>query len=78
LSNALRGRFCLLTRDRVYDETALEALIKMEVACRLGLESLPRLPKESADKLRQLIEGFCDVTERELERLKPGYKREGT
>jgi hypothetical protein len=77
LNNALRGRFCVLTRDHAYDETALEALIKMEVACRLCLESLPRLPKESAGELQQLIEDLCNVTERELERLKPGYKRKG-
>jgi hypothetical protein len=30
-----------------YDEKTLEALIKIEVACRLALESLPKLPNET-------------------------------
>jgi hypothetical protein len=43
----------------------------MEVACRLGLESLPELPPETEDALRKPIETLCEVTERELERLQP-------
>jgi hypothetical protein len=54
------------------DETRLQALIKMEVACRLALESLPELPRETEDALREPIETLCKVTERELERLRPG------
>jgi hypothetical protein len=54
------------------DETRLEALIKLEVACRLSLESLPKLPPETEDVLREPIETLCEVTGRELERLKPG------
>lgn len=46
----------------------------MEVACRIGLESLPHLPKESEEALREPIETLCRRTERELERLSPGYK----
>jgi hypothetical protein len=46
----------------------------MEVACRIGLESLPQLPKESEEALRGPIEMLCRATERELERLSPGYK----
>ena len=53
----------------------LEALIKMEVACRLALESLPRLPQETEDALRRHIETLCEVTERELTRLKPDFVR---
>ena len=47
----------------------------MEVACRIGLESLRQLPKESEDALREPIETLCRMTEREVERLSPGYKR---
>jgi hypothetical protein len=54
------------------DETRLQALIKMEVACRLALESLPELPRETEDALREPIETLCKVTEGELERLRPG------
>jgi hypothetical protein len=60
------------------EETRLEALIKLEVACRLALESLPHLPRETEDVLREPIETLCGVTERELERIKPGQlNREG-
>jgi hypothetical protein len=47
----------------------MQALIKMEVACRLALESLPELPRETEEALRQPIEILCDITGRELERL---------
>jgi hypothetical protein len=53
-------------------EIRLDALIKLEVACRLAIESLPKLPSETEDTLRKPIETLCEVTERELERLKPG------
>jgi len=55
-----------------FDESKLNALIKMEVACRLALESLPELPRETEDALREPIDTLCKVTERELERLNPG------
>jgi len=61
--------------DRAYDDQTLQALIKMEVACRIGLESLPQLPKESEDALREPIETLCRTTQRVVERLSPGYKR---
>ena len=55
-----------------FDESNLNALIKMEVACLLALESLPALPPETEDALREPIDTLCKVTERELERLNPG------
>jgi hypothetical protein len=58
-----------------HDEKTVEALIKMEVACRLALESLPKLPNETEQALRHHIETLCEVTERELKRLQPGYTR---
>jgi hypothetical protein len=58
-----------------YDDKTLDALIKMEVACRLALESLPALPTETEQALRGHIETLCEVTERELTRLQPGYAR---
>jgi hypothetical protein len=58
-----------------YDEKTLEALIKMEVACRLALESLSKLPKETEQALRRHIETLCELTERELKRLQPAYTR---
>jgi hypothetical protein len=44
----------------------------MEVACRLALESLPELPRETEEALRRPIEILCTVTGRELERIQPG------
>jgi hypothetical protein len=58
-------------------ETRLEALIKLEVACRLALESLPKLPAETQEALREPIKNLCEVTGRELERLKPGLLDRG-
>ena len=55
-----------------FDENRLQALIKMEVACRLALESLPELPPETEDALREPIDTLCKITEREIERLRPG------
>jgi hypothetical protein len=55
-----------------FDESKLQALIKMEVACRLALESLPRLPPQTEEALREPIHTLCKITERELERLRPG------
>jgi hypothetical protein len=59
-----------------YDEKTVEALVKMEVACRLALESLTKLPNETEQALRRHIETLCEVTERELKRLQPAYTRE--
>jgi hypothetical protein len=58
--------------DLQFDESRLQALIKMEVACRLALESLPELPRETEEALREPIDALCKITERELERLRPG------
>lgn len=58
-----------------YDENTSEALIRMEVACRLALESLPRLPTETEQALRPHIETLCEVIERELKPLQPAYAR---
>jgi hypothetical protein len=57
-------------------ETRLQALIKLEVACRLALESLPELPGETEAALREPIQTLCDVTGRELEKLQPALTDE--
>ena len=59
--------------EQSYDESTTEALIKMEVACRLALESLPKIPGESGEALREPVQTLCKVIERELKRLKLGY-----
>jgi hypothetical protein len=55
-----------------FEESRLQALIKMEVACRLALESLPELPRETEEALREPIDSLCKITGREIERLRPG------
>ena len=52
-------------------ETKLQALIRMEVACQLALESLPELPPETGEKLREPIQALCTVTRDELVRIDP-------
>lgn len=54
-------------------EMNLDALIKLEVACQLALDSLAKLPPETGQRLRAPIETLCDVTRTELDRLQPGY-----
>jgi hypothetical protein len=54
------------------EERKVQALIKLEVACRLALEALPDAPAE--EELRQPIKALCEVTERELNRIRPGWK----
>jgi hypothetical protein len=68
-----RGQIATVGGDS--SQNALEALIKMEVACRLALESLPALPTQTEQALRDPIEQLCRVTERELQQLEPGFSR---
>ena len=51
----------------------MDALIKLEVACQLALDSLPKLPPDTGERLRAPIQTLCDVTRTELDRLQPGY-----
>jgi hypothetical protein len=54
-------------------ETKLQALIRMEVACQLALESLPELPPETGERLREPIKALCHVTRDELVRIEPSF-----
>jgi hypothetical protein len=70
-------QFSLIAGEAPNTEARLEALIKLEVACRLALESLPRLPAGTQEALRKPIETLCEISGRELERLKPGVLDRG-
>jgi hypothetical protein len=61
-----------LVAGEQFEESRLQALIRMKVACRLALESLPELPRETEEALREPIDTLCKITEREIERLRPG------
>lgn len=56
-------------------DAALQALIKMQVACRLALESLPALPAQAEHALRDPVEVLCRVLERELRPLQAQFTR---
>ena len=45
-------QFSFIAGEAPNTETRLEALIKLEVACRLALELLPKLPIETQEALR--------------------------
>jgi hypothetical protein len=70
-------QFALIAGEAPNTETRLEALIKLEVACRLARESLPKLPAEMQEALREPVKTLCEVSGRELERLKPGVLDRG-
>jgi len=59
------------------DEQVVEALIKLEVACRLALESMSRLPRDAETKLRGHVEALCDAVEDELRNRRPSFRRAG-
>jgi len=64
---------CWPIEDGHRTEKKLQALIKMEVACRLALESLPELPRETEQALRAPIEKLCELSGQALDRLQPGF-----
>jgi hypothetical protein len=73
LADVCRGEIDAVAGDS--RDRAREALIKMEVACRLALESLANLPTQTEQALRDPIEQLCRVTEHELQQLQPGFTR---
>jgi hypothetical protein len=52
----------------------VDALIRLEVACRLALEALPRLPDDTERALRQHVEVLCEITGKQLNQLHPGWQ----
>jgi hypothetical protein len=64
---------CPRIAAKVPDETKLQALIRMEVACQLALESLPELPPDTGERLREPIQALCEVTRDELVRIEPSF-----
>jgi hypothetical protein len=55
-------------------QKAVEALIRLEVACRLAIDALADVPSATEHELREPIEAICQVTGRELDRIKPGWR----
>lgn len=59
------------TRDRGH----IDALIRLEVACRLALAALPELPTATEEKLRDHVHTLCDLAGVELDQINPGLAR---
>jgi hypothetical protein len=49
----------------------IEALVRLEAACQLAIDALPKLPTETAKRLRKPIQELCHVTREELIRINP-------
>jgi len=49
----------------------IEALVRLEAACQLAIDALPKLPTETAKRLRQPIQELCHITREELIRMNP-------
>ena len=56
------------------NETQVEALIRLELACQLALAALPSLPTETEQTLLGPVQTLCQVTGRELDRVSPGWR----
>jgi hypothetical protein len=56
----------------------LEALVRLEAACQLAIDALPKLPAETARRLREPIRELCDITRQELIRIDPGLAKNFT
>ena len=52
----------------------VDALIRLEVACRLAVEALPGLADETEQALRSHVQALCDVTGAELDAIRPGWR----
>ncbi|HZC28486.1 MAG TPA: hypothetical protein VE269_02010 [Gaiellaceae bacterium] len=65
-------RKCCCIAD-LSDDPKVDALVRLQVACRLALEALAGLPEDTQGALREPVQELCTVTERELDALRPGW-----
>jgi hypothetical protein len=56
----------------------IEALVRLEAACQLAIDALPKLPAETAQRLREPIRDLCDITRQELIRIDPDLAKNFT
>ena len=62
-----------MSAEPVYDETALQALVRAYVACRLAIDVLPQLPDDIRAAVEEPVAALCRIVGPELERVKPGF-----
>jgi hypothetical protein len=64
--------------EPVYDDEAINALMRAYIACQLAVESLPRLP----DEIRAVVDGpirqLCDAVGPELDRVQPSARNDAS
>jgi hypothetical protein len=53
------------------EDPKIEALVRLEAACQLAIDALPKLPAETANRLREPIRELCDITRQEIIRINP-------
>jgi hypothetical protein len=56
------------------DGDKIDALIRLEVACRLALAALPELSDEIEQQLRTHVEAVCEVTGAALDEINPDWR----
>jgi hypothetical protein len=72
VSSALRAE-----SQPIADHALTETLLRLQVACELALDALPKLPRDTERELRDHVQGLCRVVERELDEIKPGWQAGG-
>jgi hypothetical protein len=59
-------------------DTKIEALVRLEAACQLAIDALPKLSPETSERLRKPIQELCHITREELIRLDPNHAKNFT
>jgi hypothetical protein len=59
-------------------DEAIDAIVRLEVACRLALDALPKLPEDTQQVLRRPLDELCRIAEQELERTGAKSSRSGS
>jgi hypothetical protein len=59
---------------RDHSTAKVDALLRLEVACRLAAAALPHLPPETEEMLREHVQVLRDVTRAELDQIRPGSR----
>ena len=58
------------------NDSAIEALVRAYIACRLAIEALPDLPADIRAAVTEPVTTLCHIVGPELDRLKPGFLEE--
>jgi hypothetical protein len=59
--------------EPVYDDDAMQALVRAYIACRLAVNALADLPADLREVIEEPVTLLCQVVGPELERVNPGF-----